>query len=332
VKYVVYGVGAIGGIIAAHLARAGAAVTVIARGETLAAIRRDGLCLQSPSAQWRVPVEVVEHPGEISLSEDDAVVLATKTQDSIAALQALVAVAPPGIALLCAQNGVENERIAQRFFDRVYGMFVFIFGTHPRPGLVQCFTTRHSGVLDLGLARGGADGLATRVARQLGAAGFDSVARPDIMRWKHSKLLANLANAFVAAYGSADRAGDLLAAAQAEGRACYAAAGIEAADPAQFQARRQSLFPLGSIDGAGFPGGSSWQSLARGSGQTEVDYLAGEIALLGRRHGIATPVNSAMQALVRRMALDRLPAGSLDPAALRVRPGDSLQQEPHRIS
>ena len=44
-KYCVFGAGAIGGAIAAQLARANATVSVIARGETLAAIRKDRLRL-----------------------------------------------------------------------------------------------------------------------------------------------------------------------------------------------------------------------------------------------------------------------------------------------
>ena len=45
------------------------------------------------------------------------------------------------------------------------------------------------------------------------------------------------------------------------------------------------------------PGASSWQSLARGTGSIEADYLNGEIVLLGRLHGVATPVNAALQRL-----------------------------------
>ena len=36
-------------------------------------------------------------------------------------------------------------------------------------------------------------------------------------------------------------------------------------------------------------GGSTWQSLARGTGDSEIDYLAGEIVLQGRLHGVADP-------------------------------------------
>ena len=47
---------------------------------------------------------------------------------------------------------------------------------------------------------------------------------------------------------------------------------------------------------------ATWQSLRRGTGAIETDYLTGEIVLLGRLHGVATPANEALQALAAEMA------------------------------
>ena len=70
------------------------------------------------------------------------------------------------------------------------------------------------------------------------------------------------------------------------------------------------------MDGVTRAGGSTWQSLARRTGSTESDYLNGEITLLGRLHGVATPVNTALQHLSASMARDGKPPGSADPADL----------------
>jgi 2-dehydropantoate 2-reductase len=83
------------------------------------------------------------------------------------------------------------------------------------------------------------------------------------------------------------------------------------------------LLPLKTVQGRSFPGSSSWQSLARGASVTEVDYLTGEIVLLGRLHGIPTLLNETLQAEVQRMARDRLPPGSLDPELMRFRLRDT---------
>ena len=66
-------------------------------------------------------------------------------------------------------------------------------------------------------------------------------------------------------------------------------------------------------------GGSSWQSLARGTGNIESDYLNGEIALLGRLHGVPTPVNALLQRLAAEAAARRDPPGQLTEVEYRRR-------------
>ena len=52
---------------------------------------------------------------------------------------------------------------------------------------------------------------------------------------------------------------------------------------------------IGEVAGLTRGGGSSWQSLVRGTGSIEADYLNGEMCLLGRLHGVPTPVNELLQ-------------------------------------
>jgi 2-dehydropantoate 2-reductase len=68
------------------------------------------------------------------------------------------------------------------------------------------------------------------------------------------------------------------------------------------------------VDIPGWPrtGGSSWQSVKRGTGDIETDFLNGEIVLLGGLHGIPTPANRVCQRLARRLIHERLPVGSFD--------------------
>jgi 2-dehydropantoate 2-reductase len=58
-------------------------------------------------------------------------------------------------------------------------------------------------------------------------------------------------------------------------------------------------------------GGSSWQSLARGAGSIEAEYLNGEIALLGGLHGVPTPVNELLERLALQAASKGTPPGSM---------------------
>jgi 2-dehydropantoate 2-reductase len=310
-RFVVYGAGAVGGVIGGRLYEAGQDVTLIARGDHLRALQRDGLTLASPDATAHLAVPVVAGPGEANLGEDDVVVLAMKSQHTAAAVAELALVAPPDVAVVCAQNGVENERVALRSFPNVYAMAVVMPATHLEPGVVEASSTPVTGVLDLGRYPSGVDQRAVDIAAALSHATFSAIARPDIMRWKYRKLIMNLGNAVEAVAGAAGRGSALPGMLAAEAEAVLHAAGIDPV-PAEVEAeRRGDLVRLRPVDGRRREGGSSWQSLARGLGTVESDYLNGEIALLGRLHGVPTPANDLLQRLATGLAAAGRPPGSL---------------------
>ena len=64
-------------------------------------------------------------------------------------------------------------------------------------------------------------------------------------------------------------------------------------------------FTMSRLPGQEGTGGSSWQSLVRGTGSIEADHLNGEIVLLGRLHGVPTPVNAVLQRRARQAAATR---------------------------
>jgi 2-dehydropantoate 2-reductase len=312
VRFVVYGAGAIGGAIGGRLFQAGHDVTLVGRGDHLRALRDDGLTLASPEGSAVLRVPTAGHPAEAELRDGDVVILAMKGQDTSAAVAALSRHAPPGISVVCAQNGVENERVAARLFPRVYGMAVMLPATHLEPGVVVAHLAPTTGLLDLGLYPAGVDAVAEEIATALSGATFGSQARPDIMRWKYRKLILNLGNAVEAVCGSeAARSTPLARMARAEGEACLRAAGIDAVSIEDDRARRGDLFELRPVPGHERRGGSSWQSLARGLGSVETDYLTGEIVLLGRLHGVPTPVNDLLQRLANQMAAEGRQPGSV---------------------
>jgi 2-dehydropantoate 2-reductase len=70
------------------------------------------------------------------------------------------------------------------------------------------------------------------------------------------------------------------------------------------------------VAGAERVGSSSRQSLLRGAGSIETDYLNGEIVLLGRLHGVPTPVNAGLCRLGRLLLSGQRPAGSLGSAEI----------------
>jgi 2-dehydropantoate 2-reductase len=309
-RYVVLGAGAVGGTIGGRLHQHGHDVVLIARGAHHDALRDGGLRLQWPGGSAVLPVPVAASPAQVDWRPDDVVVIATKTQDTAGALDA-VAAAHPDAPVVCAQNGVVSERMALRRFERVYGVCVMLPADHLEPGVVRVYGTPMSGILDLGRYPEGVDDIARRVATDLESAEFSSRAEPAIMRLKYRKLIMNLGNAIEAACGPGARGSDLYARARDEALAVLAAAGIDVATEEEDRQRRDGIMAMKPVDGQRRQGGSSWQSLARGTGTIEAAYLNGEIVLLGRLHGVPVPVNAGIQRVALRLARERRAPGSL---------------------
>jgi 2-dehydropantoate 2-reductase len=313
-RFVVYGAGAVGGVIGARLHQHGNEVVLIARGEHLRAIARSGLRIQSPWDDLTLHVPAVEHPSEVEFVAGDVVILAVKSHDTGDALAALRAAAPDGIPVACAQNGVENERAALRLFEDVYGVHVMLPAAHLEPGIVQASSAPTTGILDVGRYPSGTDETASRLSAVFNGSTFDSRALADIMRWKYRKLIMNLGNAVEALVPAGAEQDEIADRAEQEGEACLRAAGIGFASHEEDRTRRGDLLQVAPIDGRERGGGSSWQSLARGSGTIEAGYLNGEIVLLGRLHGFPTPVNDTLQRLASSWAAERRPPGTMAPA------------------
>jgi 2-dehydropantoate 2-reductase len=309
-RFVVVGAGAIGGAVGGRLFQQGFDVTLVARGEHGKALR-SGLVLEAPEESVTLPVPVVTDPADVSWEPDadgdPVVLLAVKGQHTDQALTQL-SVAPPTTPVVCMQNGVENERRVLRHFPRTYGLCVMCPSSQLRPGVVQIHSAPVSGLMDLGCFPAGIDEQGRAMAAALASTTFQAVARADIMRWKYRKLLMNLANSIEALSGPAGRFGPLAREAQREGTEVLAAAGIDVASSEEDRARRGDYLQLAPTPSGEWQGGSSWQSLARGAGSIEAEFLNGEIVLLGGLHGIPTPVNALLQRLaVRAAAEERAP-------------------------
>jgi 2-dehydropantoate 2-reductase len=306
-RFIIFGAGGVGGVVAAKLHQAGRDVVAVARGPHYERMQTAGLRLETPDTVGIVDLLVVNAVSSLELTADDVVVLTMKSQDTDGALASLAACAPSDIAVVCAQNGVENERAALRRFPNVYGMCVMLPATFVEPGVVQANGHPTPGILDVGRYPSGTGEVAASIADGLRSAGLSSEPVADIMRWKYAKLLMNLGNSIDALCPPSEAGRELGERARVEAEACFAAAGIEYASADEDAARRGDLFRLKPIGGQRRGGGSTWQSLARG-GSIETDYLNGEIVLLGRLHGVPTPVNAVLQrAMWEAAAVDRPP-------------------------
>ncbi|MFF2525220.1 ketopantoate reductase family protein [Streptomyces liangshanensis] len=324
-RHIIIGSGAVGGSIGGRLAESGQDVVLVARGAHYEALRTDGLRLTTPDGTRVHRPPVVTGPEGLVLRPDDVLILSVKTQDSAAALDAWAGRPVEGggtagelLPLVCAQNGVENERLALRRFRHVYGMCVWLPSSHVDPGEVVAPCTPYTGMLHLGRYPSGLDGTARRISASLEKGALLAPLAPDVMRWKYTKLLANLSNSLGALTGppDTDEARLIQRRAYEEGQAVLAAAGIDAVSAEEAAAVRGDHLRQDPDLAAGRDGSSSWQSLSRGTGSIEADHLNGEIVLLGRLHGVPTPVNETLARVANTFAREHRPPGTMTVAGL----------------
>jgi 2-dehydropantoate 2-reductase len=153
----------------------------------------------------------------------------------------------------------------------------------------------------------------------LTTAGFSAQPAAAVLRQKYAKLLMNLYNILQAGLHDVENAGELQRMLRDEALACYAAADIDCASKAQVQERQAGVYRMAEVPGYDRTAGSSWQSVKRGTGDIETEYLNGEISWLGRMYGVPTPANDACVALARELISSGQGPGLLSAAEMQAR-------------
>lgn len=327
-RYVIIGTGAIGGTVGGRLAQHDIPVVWVARGEHGEVLARDGMTLRTPGGTYQVHAPVWTGPADADLGPDDVLVLAVKTQQATEALAAWADVpvqaetetlgtAGELLPILCLTNGLAAEDFALRYFAQVYSVCVWCPATYVTPGEIVARNNSVSGVFHLGRYLGdGPNDLAREVAADWESAQLSVPLPDDVMAWKRRKLISNMVNAIDALFVRSEASKRLIDASQAEARAVLAATGELVIDDEQESASRVGA-QIAPVPGAPEEMGSStYQSIARGTGSVETDYINGEIVRLGRVYGVPTPVNTALASLARRAAAEGWPPRSQDASTI----------------
>lgn len=314
-RAIIYGAGAIGGVVGGHLALTGTEVVLIGRPGHVNAINQHGLRFVTPTGTKNLQIPAVTAPDQIEFTPDDVVLLCVKGQNTNEALRDLHA-AIADVPIFCLQNGVRNEEIAASYFPRVYGTMVRVGGVYINDGEV---TARRDppGWLIMGCYPAGTDSLVETVAERLHRAGFFVLVTPDVMPYKWGKLMGNLANSIVAITSTRDGDFDrIFRATQKEAQELLAQAGIRLVSNQQLAeewpdsaVRPRSVLQVNAQS-------STWQSLARRQGTVETDFLNGEIVRLAERLGTQAPINEALLRIMQEMAANREPPGKYTPSEL----------------
>ncbi|MFV0332902.1 MAG: ketopantoate reductase family protein [Tropicimonas sp.] len=166
----IWGAGAIGGVIGAHLARAGHAVHMVdIVEEHVEAMRGPGLRIEGPVAEFTQRLDA-STPGELS-GQFSTILLAVKAHHTEAALDMLEPHLAPGGIVTSAQNGLNERVIAARIgAARTLGCFVNFGADWLEPGRIL-YGNRAA------VAVGELDGSLTDRARRIHA--LLSIVEPD---------------------------------------------------------------------------------------------------------------------------------------------------------
>lgn len=300
--YVIYGSGAVGSTIGARLWLSGKEVTLVARGSHGEKLQSQGLHFLTPESDEILPIPAVCNISDISFTQNTILLLCVKSQQTNLALNQLALAAPPELPVCCVQNGVANERSALRYFRNVYATLVNLPAMYLQPGEVASYVKGLAGVLDTGRFPHGSDRLSEEITADFRQSGFGAVADAKVMRKKYAKLLMNVGNAVQAILEESKNVKPIYSAVKQEAKACYTAQRIEYASREEMAKIAEEML-IAPVKGYEKTAGSSWQSLERGTGDIETEYLNGEISFLGRMNGIPTPYNDLLVTLAREFVL-----------------------------
>ncbi|UUZ57873.1 ketopantoate reductase family protein [Nocardioides sp. B-3] len=216
-------------------------MSLVARGEHLAAIREGGLRLDTATGMHRIVAPATDSAAELEWTPDTVVVLAVKSHpggDGAGRPACARATGHPH-RVRDQRHRLRDRRTAA--VPRVYGMCVMLPATHLQPGEVIAKCAPTPGILDVGRIPGGTDDVTRAVSTDPGAAGFESEERSDIMAWKRRKLLLNPGNGVDASFRKGDAAEELAQRAVDEGVQVLEASGLSVVPAADDTLRRGSI-------------------------------------------------------------------------------------------
>jgi len=313
-RFLVWGAGAIGGTLGAHLARAGHDVTLVdLAAEHVAAIRRSGLRITGPLAEFTL--ELPAFTPETVSGRWDHVILATKAHHTEAAARALLPQLAGDGCVISAQNGLNELAIAEiAGAGRTVGAFVNFGADYLEPGVIH-YGGRGAVVV------GEIDGRISRRATAIREAWLDFDDRAIVTRniwgylWGKEAYGAMLFATALTQDSIADAlalpayratyialAREALAVARARG---VTPEGFDGFDPTAYLpsagagAAERSLDALVAFNRRSAKTHSGiWRDLAVRKRRTEVDAQLGIVARLGAEAGVPTPLIARLVELI----------------------------------
>ena len=303
-RFLVYGLGAIGSAFAAFLRRAGHEVYAIGRQKHIKPIRERGLKVGGIWGEFSVFLNgVAERLEELPVKDFDIVILSVKSYDTKRALEELKKV--NFRFLLLTQNGYGNYEEAVKVFgkERVILSRVIFGAEIPQGGEVK-ITVIADDVVIGNPHKAIDEGTLKEIAKVINAAGIPCRYSPDVYKYLWDKILYNSALNPLGAlletnYGTLARlreTREIMNRIIEEIFAVAKAKGIELFWKSAQEYKKHFYENLIPPTAAHYP--SMLQDIRAGK-KTEIDSLNGAIVELGKTAGVETPVNWTITQLVK---------------------------------
>ncbi len=301
-RIAVIGAGGVGGYFGGRLAQAGHDVTFVARGAHLAALRANGLALESGAGNATVTAATFTDD-VAAVAPCDVVMLCVKLWHVEAAAKQVAPLAARGGVVIPFQNGVDAPEIVARAVGprRVLGGIAYIAATIRAPGVVA-----HTGSmarLVVGAFPDGDAAAAVAFRDACAAAGVDCMLSADVRRalWEKFCMLSAMSGCTAMArqpVGVVRADPDLRATFESAVREAWAigrARGVVLAD--DYVARQ-----LAFLDGLPADMRSSMQNDLAAGNRLEAPWLSGAVARMAAESGLAAPVSATLYAAMKPYA------------------------------
>lgn len=292
-RFAVMGAGSVGCFFGGMLARAGFPVTLIGRQSHVDVINHQGLWLEAKTFSEHVRMQAGTEPSGVAGAK--VILFCVKSADSEHAAREMAPYLEPDAVIICLQNGAENPEIVRRVLPHcVIPAVVYVATEMAGPGHVK-----HHGRGELVIG----DALeSANIAGWFAQSGVPVDVSANVMGPLWGKLIINCAYNAISAisqepYGKmveVDGVPQLMQTVVTECLAVATAEGISVPGDMYETVRTLASTMFSQYS-------STAQDIARGK-QTEIDYLNGYVCRLGQKHGIPTPANQALLALVKLLS------------------------------
>lgn len=314
-KVAIYGLGAVGGLVAARLAAAGCEVSAVAHGQTLAALNQHGVRVKIAGETQTTPLRAEEDPA--ALGVQDVVFIAVKAPSLPEIVGRIAPLIGPDTTVVTAMNGVpwwffEGEGVPYHGAElqsldpgrklanaipvkHILGCVVHFSSARPEPGVVE---VRSGNRIILGEPDGSDSDRMRQLVGLLNKGGFNAEASTNIRGEIWYKLWGNMTMNPVSAITGAETAqiisdpllNEFCLSAMREAASIGAKIGCPIEQSAE--ERSQLTLKLGSFK-------TSMLQDAEAGRPLEIDGLVTVMHEIGQLTGVETPTINSLLGLVR---------------------------------